>query len=103
MTDGASSTHNNGCEAVKIARDNYIKWEKENGFNLNKDWSNDELDYIDFPKNEYENYGKRLGENKIIYTTCVSNEVGKYRKEKTYNSYFGKLQVIYFKHFEKFL
>lgn len=100
VTDGASSTHNNGCEAVKIARDNHIKWEKENGFDPNKDWSNDELDYIDFPKNEYEDYGKRLSENKIIYTTRVSNEVGKYRKEKIYNSCFGKLKVIYFKHFE---
>lgn len=27
VTDGASSTHNNGCEAVRIARDNHIKWE----------------------------------------------------------------------------
>lgn len=26
--------------------------------------------------------------------------MGKYKKEKIYNSYFGKLKVIYFKHFE---
>lgn len=100
VTDGASSAHNNGCEAVKIARDNHIKWEKENGFVPNEDWLNEEFDYIDFPKNEYEDYRKKLSENKIIYTTRVSNEVGKYRKEKIYNSCFGKLKVIYFKHFE---
>lgn len=39
VTDGASSTNNNGCEAVKIARDNHIKWEKENGFDPDEDWS----------------------------------------------------------------
>ncbi len=55
VTDGASSTHNNGCEAVKIARDNHIKWEKENGFDPDEDWTADGFDSIDFPKNEYKN------------------------------------------------
>ena len=32
VTDGASLTSNNGCVAVKNARDNHIKWEKENGY-----------------------------------------------------------------------
>jgi len=60
----------------------------------------DNIDYIEFPENEYEDYRKKLNENKTIYTTRVSNEVGKYKKDKIYNSYFGKLKVIYCKHFE---
>lgn len=40
VTDGASATFNNDCEAVKNARDNHIKWEKEHGFDPNEDWSN---------------------------------------------------------------
>ena len=40
VTEGASVTNNNGCEAVKNARDNHIKWEEENGFDPNDDWSN---------------------------------------------------------------
>lgn len=39
VTDGASATKNNGCQAVKNARDNHIKWEKENGFDPDEDWS----------------------------------------------------------------
>lgn len=41
VTDGASSTHNNGCEAVRIARENHIKWEEENGFNPSEDWTSE--------------------------------------------------------------
>ncbi len=41
VTDGASAISNNGCKAVKNARDNHIKWEKENGFDPYEDWSND--------------------------------------------------------------
>ena len=33
VTEGASATSNNGCEAVKNARDNHIKWELEHNFN----------------------------------------------------------------------
>ncbi len=100
VTDGASSIYNNGCEAVKNARDNHIKWETKNGFNPYEDWTNDANESIDFPQEELTEYKKRLHENKIIYTTRVSNEVGKYQKEKIYNSCFGKLKVTYFKHFE---
>ena len=39
VTDGASAVSNNGCNAVKNARDNHIKWEKENGFDPYEDWS----------------------------------------------------------------
>ena len=38
VTDGASSTHNNGCEAVRSARENHMKWETANGFDPNQDW-----------------------------------------------------------------
>lgn len=39
VTDGASATSNNGCIAVKNARDNHIKWETENGYDPYDDWS----------------------------------------------------------------
>lgn len=39
VTDGASATSNNGCEAVKNARDNHIKWELEHNFDPEEDWS----------------------------------------------------------------
>ena len=40
VTEGASVTNNDGCEAVKNARDNHIKWEEENGFDPTEDWGN---------------------------------------------------------------
>ena len=42
VTEGASATSNNGCEAVKNARDNHIKWELEHNSNPYEDWSKDE-------------------------------------------------------------
>ncbi len=56
------------------------------------------LEYIDFPEREYENYQKRLDKNQIIYTTRVSKEVNKYLVGHTYNSVFGVLKVVYLKH-----
>ncbi len=41
VTDGASAISNNGCPAVKNARDNHILWEKENGYDPEEDWSKD--------------------------------------------------------------
>lgn len=57
--------------------------------------------YISFPKSEYDCYLNRLKANKIIYTTRVSNEVNKYKINEKYNSDFGILQVVFFKHFSK--
>lgn len=57
------------------------------------------MEYIDFPKEEYKKYLDRINENKIIYTTRVSSEVGKYKLNNIYNSPFGKLRVIEVKHF----
>lgn len=37
VTDGAGSTNNNGYEAVRVARDNHIKLEKENCLNPYED------------------------------------------------------------------
>lgn len=39
VTDGASATSNNGCEAVKNARDNHIEWELKNNYDPYEDWS----------------------------------------------------------------
>ncbi|MCX4364523.1 MAG: hypothetical protein OSJ70_01935 [Bacilli bacterium] len=47
VTDGASATSNNGCEAVRVARDNHIKYELSKGYDPYEDWSKD--------KNEEEN------------------------------------------------
>ena len=41
VTDGASAISNNGCPAVKNAREHHILWEKENGHNPDEDWSKD--------------------------------------------------------------
>ena len=41
VTEGASATNNNGCEAVKNARDNHIKWELEHNFDPYEDWNID--------------------------------------------------------------
>jgi hypothetical protein len=41
VTEGASATNNNGCEAVKNARDNHIKWELEHGSDPYEDWGKD--------------------------------------------------------------
>jgi hypothetical protein len=38
VTDGASATDNNGCEAVRNARLCHINWEKSKGFDPNEDW-----------------------------------------------------------------
>jgi hypothetical protein len=38
VTDGASAISNNGCAAIKNARDNHIKWEQENGYVPYEDW-----------------------------------------------------------------
>ena len=39
VTDGASATDNNGCEAVKNARDNHKLCEEKNKFDPKEDWS----------------------------------------------------------------
>lgn len=43
VTDGASATSNNGCEAVRVARENHTKWEQENGYDPKHDWADDIL------------------------------------------------------------
>lgn len=39
VTDGASATGNNGCEAVKNARLNHIKWEINHKYDPYEDWN----------------------------------------------------------------
>lgn len=58
-------------------------------------------EYINFPIEEHKSLIKRIDNNKIIYTTRVSNEVNKYSINSVYDSPFGKLKVVYFKHFVK--
>lgn len=42
VTDGASATHNNDCEAVRVARENHKKWEIEHHFDPEEDWRKEE-------------------------------------------------------------
>jgi len=42
VTEGASIINNNGCEAVKNARDNHIKWELEHNYNPYENWNIEE-------------------------------------------------------------
>ncbi len=56
-------------------------------------------EYINFPVEEHKSLIKRINNNKTIYTTRVSNEVNKYSINSVYDSPFGKLKVIYLKHF----
>ncbi len=42
VTDGASATHTDNCEAVKNARENHKKWELEHQFDPDEDWSKTE-------------------------------------------------------------
>ena len=56
-------------------------------------------EYIDFPAEEHESLLKRINDKQIIYTTRVSNEVNKYFFNSVYDSPFGKLKVVYSKHF----
>lgn len=42
VTNGASATFNDGCEAVRNARENHIKWEKEHGAEPYEDWTENE-------------------------------------------------------------
>lgn len=39
VTDGASATDNNGCGAVRNARQCHIIWERRKGFDPTEDWS----------------------------------------------------------------
>lgn len=39
VTDGRSGYSNNGNPAVKNARDAHTKWELDNGFDPDEDWS----------------------------------------------------------------
>lgn len=57
-------------------------------------------EFIDFPKCEYEAYLKRLNAGKVIYTTRVSSEVGKYSLGSIYSSPFGMLKVVSLIHFK---
>lgn len=98
VTDGASATSNNGCEAVRVARENHIKYELSINADPYEDWSKD--NFISFPIEELDDLKKRLDDNKDIYTTRVSNEVGKYKLHEEYESPLGRLKVISLEHFE---
>lgn len=39
VTDGASITRNNDCEAVSAARQSHIKWEQQHNIDSNDDWN----------------------------------------------------------------
>lgn len=60
VTDGASGIHNNGNPAVKNARDAQVKWEKENGYDPDEDWSKNPInEAINDLKNGVNPYGHK--------------------------------------------
>ena len=60
VTDGASGIHNNGNPAVKNARDAQVKWEKENGYDPDEDWSKKPInEAINDLKNGVNPYGNK--------------------------------------------
>lgn len=58
------------------------------------------LKYISFPTDEHVTLNARLSQGKPIYTTRVSNEVGKYQLDEVYKSNFGNLKIASVKHIE---
>ena len=60
VTDGASGIHNNGNPAVKNARDAQVKWEKENGYDPDEDWSKNPInEALNDIKNGVNPYGNK--------------------------------------------
>ena len=66
VTEGASAISNNGCEAVKNARDNHIKWELEHNSDPYEDWSKSESENLWF-----------LFENEVFmkYNQCIRGDI----------------------------
>lgn len=56
------------------------------------------LKYISFPTEEHASLNARLSQGKTIYSTRVSNEVGKYHLDEVYKSHFGTLKITSIKH-----
>lgn len=97
VTDGASATSNNGCEAVAEARNHQIEWETNHGFDPKHDWGND--NYIEFSEDEIDYLHNRIDNNQKIYMIRGLSEVGKYKKDRVYDSVFGNLKVISVNHY----
>ena len=53
VTDGASATSNNGCAAIKSARNSHMEWERNNGENPEHDWSNEKAQAFFFDNKTY--------------------------------------------------
>lgn len=56
VTDGASGISNVGNPAVRNAREAHIKWEQQNGFDPDEDWSNEVMppaDDVEYSQSEY--------------------------------------------------
>ena len=82
VTEGASVTNNDGCEAVKNARDNHIKWEEENGFDPTEDWGNNKPNITFGLGEENKAYAKYNGPNYRSRGRIKIFEVNCYGKRK---------------------
>lgn len=75
VTDGASVTSNKGCEVVRVARENHIKYEFSKRYVPYEDWSKDGEQAIDFPSSEYEALQNRLNANENKYIDEVGYDL----------------------------
>ena len=68
VTDGASATSNNGCDAVRHAREQQILWERQNGFDPNEDWSKDTIHLVPSTLDDIELLKRHKKESVLTYT-----------------------------------
>ncbi len=97
VTDGASATNNNGCEAVRHARNAQIEWEKEHGFDPYEDWGKMSYQLEESTEEDIETLKRHKFASVFSYAKDLTNE----EKEKIENyvneeipKQIGKSQMI---------
>ena len=55
---------------------------------------NTDINYIDFPKDEYINIQKRFNSNKSVFTVRVSNEYNNYKINQVLDTPFGFKVIV---------
>lgn len=85
VTDGASATSNNGCDAVRHAREQQILWERQNGFDPNEDWSKDTIHLVPSTLDDIELLKRHKKESVLTYaknlTEAEKTQIERYIEE----------------------
>ena len=86
VTDGASATSNNGCDAVRHAREQQILWERQNGFDPNEDWSKDTIHLVPSTLDDIELLKRHKKESVLTYaknlTEAEKTQIERYIEEE---------------------